>query len=148
MKKILSIIVNEKKEFLLLDMNPNDKYLNKSIKYTVTGSMEDIDENIIDTVKREVEEELNLKTNKNIYQNLILRYNMNETIYDEYVFISEIDSTDEIILNEEVIDYTWYNKDNYIKNIDWYGNKEILIKMLDSYIEGRVYLKKLKIIEF
>ena len=43
MNKILSFIVNEKKELLLLKESPNDPQFKKSIWYIVTGSCEKVD---------------------------------------------------------------------------------------------------------
>lgn len=59
-EKILTFIINEDNKLLLLKGNNNDPQLNKSIWYVVTGSKEDIDKNLYETVKREIKEETNL----------------------------------------------------------------------------------------
>ena len=60
MDKILTFIVNEYNEILLLKGSENDPQFNKSFWYVVTGGCEECDSNREETVKREVKEETNL----------------------------------------------------------------------------------------
>ena len=64
MEKILSFIVNENKELLLLKGSPNDPQFRKSLWYVVTGGCEAIDKSKEDTVKREIKEDLVYKIKK------------------------------------------------------------------------------------
>ena len=106
MDKILTFIVNEYNEILLLKGSRNDPQFKKSFWYTVTGECEDFDLNREKTVKREVIEETGLITNQNLYLNWILEYESLGLKCDEYVYISFVNK-DDIILNEENIDYKW-----------------------------------------
>lgn len=63
-QKILTIVKKENK-FLLLKGSDNDPQFHKSFWYVVTGSTEDCDNTLVDTVKREIKEETNLEL-KNI----------------------------------------------------------------------------------
>lgn len=74
MDKILTFIVNENAEILLLKGNKNDPQFNTSFWYVVTGECEKYDLNKEDAVQREVMEETELLTHKNIYLNWILEY--------------------------------------------------------------------------
>ena len=108
MDKILTFIVNEYNEILLLKGSRNDPQFKKSFWYTVTGGCEDFDLNREKTVKREVIEETGLITNQNLYLNWILEYESLGLKCDEYVYISFVNK-DNIVLNEENIDYKWCN---------------------------------------
>lgn len=57
MDKILTFIVNEYNEILLLKGNENDPQFKKSFWYVVIGGCEDDNLNREETVKREVKEE-------------------------------------------------------------------------------------------
>ena len=74
MEKILTFIVNEYNEILLLKGSENDPQFKSSFWYVVTGGCEEYDLDREETVKREVKEETNLLTNNNIYLNWILEY--------------------------------------------------------------------------
>ena len=63
MDKILTFIVNEYNEILLLKGSKNDPQFKQSFWYVVTGGCENYDLNKEETVKREVKEETNLLTN-------------------------------------------------------------------------------------
>lgn len=51
----------------------------------------------------------------------------------EHAYISYVDDED-IILNEESIDYKWCTLDEFIDNIKWYYDKDELKTMLKKYI--------------
>ena len=123
--KILTFIVNEDNELLLLKGNPTDPQLKKSIWYVVTGSIEDYAKTIEDAVVREVYEETNLKVIKTTNLNWAFKYNSLENICTEYAFISIV-KKDKIILNFENIDYKWLNINDFIKNICWFSDKKTL----------------------
>ena len=140
MDKILTFIVNEYNEILLLKGSRNDPQFKKSFWYTVTGGCEDFDLNREKTVKREVIEETGLITNQNLYLNWILEYESLGLKCDEYVYISFVNK-DDIILNEENIDYKWCNFNEFIEKINWFSNKEKLKKVLNSAMKGQVFLE-------
>lgn len=140
MDKILTFIVNEYNEILLLKGSINDPQFKKSFWYTVTGGCEDFDLNREKTVKREVIEETGLITNQNLYLNWILEYESLGLKCDEYVYISFVNK-DDIILNEENIDYKWCNFNEFIEKINWFSNKEKLKKVLNAAMKGQVFLE-------
>ena len=140
MDKILTFIVNEYNEILLLKGSRNDPQFKKSFWYTVTGGCEDFDLNREKTVKREVIEETGLITNQNLYLNWILEYESLGLKCDEYVYISFVNK-DDIILNEETIDYKWCNINEFIEKINWFSNKEKLKKVLNAAMKGQVFLE-------
>ena len=140
MEKILTFIVNEYNEILLLKGSRNDPQFKKSFWYTVTGGCEDFDLNREKTVKREVIEETGLITNQNLYLNWILEYESLGLKCDEYVYISFVNK-DDIILNEENIDYKWCNFNEFIEKINWFSNKEKLKKVLNAAMKGQVFLE-------
>ncbi len=140
MDKILTFIVNEYNEILLLKGSRNDPQFKKSFWYTVTGECEDFDLNREKTVKREVIEETGLITNQNLYLNWILEYESLGLKCDEYVYISFVNK-DDIILNEENIDYKWCNFNEFIEKINWFSNKEKLKKVLNAAMKGQVFLE-------
>ena len=144
MKKILTFIVNEYNELLLLKGSKNDPQFNKSFWYVVTGEYEKYDLTIENTVKREVKEETGLLTNNNIYLNWILEYESLEVQCKEYVYISFVNKAN-IILNEESIDYKWCKFDEFIEQINWFGNKEILKKVLNLAIKKQIFFNEEKV---
>lgn len=134
MKKILSFVVNKDNKLLLLKGSDNDPQFHKSFWYVVTGGVEDIDSNIIDTVKREVLEETNLKVKEVLELDWILNYESLGNNCFEYVFISYVDE-DNIKLNEESIDYCWCSLDEFINKVHWFYEKKELRKVLSKYIK-------------
>src|SRR5574344_162676 len=136
--KILSFIINEDNELLLLKGNSMDPQIKKSIWYVVTGSIENYDMTLEDAVAREIMEETNLKAIKVTNLNWIFKYNSLGTICTEYVFISTV-KRDKIILNFENIDYEWLSIKDFIKKIYWFSDKETLINVLEAYIDGKIY---------
>ena len=145
MNKILTFIVNENKEFILLKTNPNDKQFKKSIWYTVTGEYENKDNTLENTVKREIFEETGIsKINKTMYLNWILKYNSLGNNCTEYTYISFI-KKQEITLNEENIDYKWCNLEEFINKIDWFYNKLELKQVLEKALDNKLYFEEEKI---
>jgi len=103
MEKILTFILKEDKILLLLGDN-TDPQFHESFWYTVTGACEENDKNLIETVIREVKEEINLNLYKIIDLNWIFEYELLGKKCLEHAFISYTNE-DNIILNEESIDY-------------------------------------------
>ena len=147
MDKILTFIVNEYNEILLLKGSENDSQFKKSFWYVVTGGCEKRDLNKEETVKREVKEETGLITNNNIYLNWILEYESLGTQCREYVYISFVNK-ESIILNEESIDYKWCEFEDFIQQITWFGDKEILEKVLGLAIKKHLFFKEEKTDKF
>ncbi len=147
MDKILTFIVNEYNEILLLKGSENDPQFKRSFWYVVTGSCEKYDLDREETVKREVKEETGLLTNNNIYLNWILEYESLEVQCKEYVYISFVNKAN-IILNEESIDYKWCKFNEFIEQINWFGNKEILEKVLRLAMKKQIFFKDEKIDKF
>lgn len=147
MDKILTFIVNEYNEILLLKGSENDPQFKESFWYVVTGGCEKYDLNREETVKREVKEETNLLTNNNIYLNWILEYESLGVQCKEYVYISFVNK-DNIILNEESIDYKWCKFDEFMEKINWFGNKQILEKVVSLAIKKELFFKSEKIDKF
>ena len=147
MDKILTFIVNEYNEILLLKGSENDPQFKQSFWYVVTGGCENYDLNKEETVKREVKEETNLLTNNNIYLNWILEYESLGVQCKEYVYISFV-KKDNIVLNEESIDYKWCTFDEFIEKVNWFGDKKILEKVLNLGIQKQLLFKNEKIDEF
>ena len=132
MEKILSFIIKDNKLLLLLG-SENDPQFHDSFWYVVTGGVEKQDKNLYDTVKREIKEETNLDTIKIIDLNLTYKYKSLNKNCNEHVFISYV-SDNEIILNEENLDYKWCTLDEFIEKIKWYYDKKELNKLLKKYI--------------
>ena len=146
MDKILTFIVNEYNEILLLKENPRDPQFNESFWYVVTGGYEKQDNNLENTVKREVLEETGLIVNKSKFLNLIFKYKSLGKECIEYVYISFVNKN-KVILNEESIDYRWCNLQQFIESVKWYGKKEEFKNILIEALKGKMYLKKEKIEE-
>ena len=132
-EKILTFIVNENNQFLLLKGSKNDPQFHKSFWYVVTGSCEKEDINKVATVSREVKEETNLDVIETIYLNKVFEYNSLGKNCIEYVFLSKVKNSD-IILNEEHIDYKWCDFNEFIELIHWFEDKENLIVLLKKFI--------------
>ena len=130
-EKILTFIVNENNEFLLLKTSDKDTQFHDSFWYVVTGSCEKKDKNKIETVKREVKEETNLDVFESIYLNKTFTYESLGANYIEYVYLSKVKKTS-IILNEEHTDYKWCSFDEFIELIYWFEPKDSLVKLLKN----------------
>lgn len=62
----------------------------------------------------------------------------------EYVYIYKV-KENVIVLNEKSIDYEWLNLEEFIEKIDWFEDKENLIKVLNRYTKGEIYFKNEKV---
>lgn len=134
MKKILSFVVNKDNKLLLLKGSDTDPQFHKSFWYVVTGGVEEIDDSLIDTVKREVREETNLEVKDVLELDWILNYESLGENCIEYVFISYV-SEDCVKLNEESIDYCWCSLDEFMDKVHWFYEKKELRKVLSKYIK-------------
>ena len=147
MEKILTFIVNEYNEILLLKGSENDPQFKKSFWYVVTGGCEEYDFNKEETVRREIKEETGINKIKDImYLNWIFKYNSLGIECTEYVYITFV-KAEKISLNEENIDYQWCNLNEFIKKIQWYGDKEELYKVLVKGLNRKIYFQYEKIQE-
>ena len=131
-KKVLTFIVKDNK-LLLLKGSDKDPQFHESFWYVVTGSMEEEDNSLEDTVMSEVKEETNLDVVKINRIPLIFTYESLGEKCMEYAFISWVDE-DSIILNEESIEYKWCDINEFIYLIKWYGSKKELNEILKKFI--------------
>lgn len=139
LNKILSFIVNEDNQILLLRNNPVDPIHGGDFWYTVTGGFEDYDKSGEDVVKREVKEETNLDVKEVFYLNWIFKYVDKNLECTEYAYISFV-TNDEVKLDKtENIDYKWCDLDEFVKNIRWFGNLKVLKKVLSAGIERKKF---------
>ena len=148
MDKIFSFIVNkETNKLLLLLGSESDPQYKKSFWYVVTGGKEELDKNLEETVKREIKEETNLAVHEVIYLNWILKYKSLGNVCTEYVYVSFVEDTD-VVLNEENIDYIWCDIDEFVKLIEWSGDKEFLRSVVESAIKKEIYIKEERVDKF
>jgi len=131
-EKILTFIVNENNQLLLLKCSGNDPQFHRSFWYVVTGACEKKDIDKIETVKREVKEETHLDVIETIYLNKFFEYESLGTNCIEHVYLSKVNN-DHIILNEEHTDYKWCNFNEFIKLIHWFEDKKSLINLLKPF---------------
>lgn len=129
-QKILTIVKNENK-FLLLKGSDNDPQFHESFWYVVTGSTEECDNSLIDTVKREIKEETNLELKYTYRLPYILKYESLGKKCIEYMFISHVYNSN-VKLNEESTEYKWCNIDEFIDLIKWYSDKKELREILEN----------------
>lgn len=134
MEKILAFIIRNNKLLSLLGSD-KDPQFHQSFWYTVTGGVESQDKDLLDTVKREVKEETNLDIERIIDLNWILEYESLGYHCCEHVFVAYANDND-VILNEESIDYRWCDMEEFIDLITWYDNKNKLKDILEKYLQN------------
>lgn len=148
MDKILTFIVNEYNEILLLKGNENDPQFKKSFWYVVTGGCEKYDLNREETVRREIKEEVGINKIKDIfYLNWIFKYTSLGVECTEYAYMTFV-KKEKVILNEENIDYKWCNKKEFIEKIQWYSDKTELDNVLTKALDKKLYFEVEKIEKF
>ena len=148
MDKIFSFIVNRKTNKLLLLLgSPEDPQFHKSFWYVVTGGKEDTDTNLEQAVVREIKEETNLDAVATLYLNWIFKYKSLGNICTEYVYVSFVDE-EEVVLNEESIDYKWCDVDEFIELIEWSDDKEFLREVVKAALNKEVYIKEEKVDQY
>ena len=131
-QKILTFVVKDDK-LLLLKGSDKDPQFHESFWYVVTGSVEKEDKSLEDTVRRELKEETNLNLINISKLPLIFEYESLGKTCVEHAFISYVED-DNIILNEESIDYKWCNINEFMQLIKWYDKKEKLFEILKEYL--------------
>lgn len=142
MRKILTFIINENEQLLLLHNNPLDPIHGGDIWYTVTGGVEDYDKSLSEAVRREVKEETNLDAVDIMYLNLNYKYTSRRGLEcQEYVYICFVQKAD-VILNEENIGYKWLNLDEFLYSIFWYGDRSELMNLLKYAVNKQLYYQK------
>jgi 8-oxo-dGTP pyrophosphatase MutT (NUDIX family) len=137
MKKIFTFLANKKGKLLILKGSENDPQYHYSFWYTVTGSVEEFDKTIEDAVMREVKEETNLDVIRIIYLNEIYRYISLGEDCIEYVYFSYVDDNQEIILNEENIEYKWCDINEYLELIKWDDDKSKLKELIELGLKNK-----------
>ena len=148
MDKIFSFIVNRKTNKLLLLLgSPEDPQFHKSFWYVVTGGKEDTDTNLEQAVVREIKEETNLDAVETLYLNWIFKYKSLGNICTEYVYVSFVDE-EEVVLNEESIDYKWCDVDEFIELIEWSDDKEFLREVVKAALNKEVYIEEEKVDQY
>ena len=145
--KILTFVINEHNELLILKGGENDPQFMESFWYVVTGSCEDFDSDFVESVKREVKEETDLDVLETMYLNWIFKYHSLGDDCVEIAYFSKVKKS-EITLNEESIGYKWCDLNEFIDLIKWYGSKEVLRKVLEKAFENEVYFKEEVIEEY
>lgn len=132
MEKILTFVVKDKKLLLLLGSD-KDPQFHKSFWYVVTGGCEKEDATLEDTVKREVFEETGLSLTKIINLDWIFEYDSLGEHCVEHAFIS-FTNNENVLLNEESIDYKWCDSDEFLNLIEWYGDKEEIKLKIEEFL--------------
>lgn len=139
-KKILSFILNEKNQLLLLRNNPLDPSHGGDLWYTVTGGFEADETDGKEVVKREIKEETNLDVKESLYLNWVYKYTSHGINCIEYAYFSFVEDGP-IFLNEENIDYKWCDLEEFIKEINWYGDLQLLRKVIEYAMNKKKYLE-------
>lgn len=140
MYKILTFIVKDDK-FLILKGNKNDPQFHESFWYVVTGGVENIDASFEDAVKREVKEECGIDVYNIKPLNLTFIYNSLGKKCIEKAFVS-FSNSENIVLNEENIEYRWCTLEEFISIVKWYGDKEKLRYVLKCILDNKIPFEK------
>ena len=124
----MAIIYSEKGNFLLLKINP--EWLKQEGWFVVTGSIEK--ETPEECVRREVKEETGLNTISLKPTNYSCEYEWPKNsgkMHHEKAFIVKV-TEQPIVLSGEHLDYKWLKKEEFLKLIDWWGDKAELKKII------------------
>ncbi len=148
LNKILSFIINEENEILLLHNNPIDPIHGGDFWYTVTGGFEDYDKSGEDVAKREVKEETNLDVKEALYLNWIFKYKDKGLNCTEYAYISFVEKGTIILDKTENIEYVWCDLDDFIKKIRWFGDLNLLKEVLSSGMKREKFFDIEKVEEY
>jgi 8-oxo-dGTP pyrophosphatase MutT (NUDIX family) len=137
--KILAIIYRKNKgvlEFLALQNNPADPIYGGDFYYVVIGGVE-AGEDLVSTVKREIEEETGIEN--------IIEITETDKIYEythsgegqtqclEKCFLAEVKG-DVRHLSIEHIGYQWLSKKKFIGTVHWYYSKDDLKELLKPVV--------------
>jgi len=147
-KKILSFIYNKKKnKFLILKTNGDEPEVHgKSHWFTTTGSVEK-EESYEEAVRREVKEETDLDVKEIYFLKWGCRYEWADKECDELYHMAFVEN-DVVKLNEEHVDYKWLGLDDFVKEIDWKGNKVELKTFLKLGVNKNIDFKPIRIDDF
>lgn len=135
MKKVLAIIKSDKGNFLLLRTNP--KHMQIDSWYVVTGGVK---ENETDeaAARREIKEETNLEIIEIRPTDSTLEYEWPKSsgkMYKELVFFVLVKEGKVKLSQWEHLEYKWLDQTNFIKEIDWFGDKAELVKILEQKLK-------------
>ena len=125
--KILAFVKSGNK-YLALRNNPEDPKHGGDFWYVVTGNVEK-GENLEEAVRREIMEETGLAADFIYELELTNQFEYDKQLFEEYCFLAEV-SSDQVVLNNENIDYQWLSPDDFIRKIQWFGNKAELKSLL------------------
>ena len=131
--KVMAIIYSDTGKFLLLKTNP--KMMKVDHWYVVTGGVKE-GESFENAVRREVEEETQLKIIKIIPTDVVFDYEWpakSGKIKHEKAFLVKVGHAEPKITAYEHLAFKWLNKNDFIDEIYWYGSsKDNLIKILEK----------------
>jgi len=134
-EKILALIYRRKNnqiEFLALKKNAADPIHGRDTFYVVTGGIEK-GEKLTDAVKREIKEETGIEKIVNI-QNLKKVYEYTHPAEGDYLcreFCFAVEADEGVkYLSAEHTEYKWLKNNDFIKKVDWYGDKKDLKELL------------------
>ena len=129
MNKILSFVINEKNEFLLLLGSDKDPQFKKSFWYVVTGGCENEDSSLKETVKREIKEETGLTVTSYQYKGIVTF--VSDEWGTEYMHLFRADEFAGEIIECDEGELEWIAKEDLLKLPMWEGDK-IFLELLDS----------------
>lgn len=132
MEKILAFVVNKDKLLLLLGSD-KDPQFHESFWYVVTGAVEKEDYDLEDAVRREVWEETGLECL--LIKDLDWKFEY-ESLGKNCIEHAFVVYTDSFVIdyNEESIDYKWCSLDEFVEQIKWYYDKNVLRTKLEPYL--------------
>jgi NADH pyrophosphatase NudC (nudix superfamily) len=126
----MAIVNSEKENFLLLKTNP--EWLKVDEWFIVTGSVEE-NETDKEAVVRELKEETGFSPIEIKETNYVCEYEWPKKsgkIHREKAFIVKVEEKSPKLSGEH-LDFKWLSKENFIKSIDWYGDKGELKKIIE-----------------
>lgn len=117
-------------ELLLLKTTPEPWC--DSVWYVITGGIE-AGETVEIAAERELFEETGMKdikrvTTKSVFY-IYKDQRSNKKAIEQLVLV-EVGGSDEITLDKEHTEYKWVGKEEFVEEIDWFGHKEKLKRLL------------------
>jgi NADH pyrophosphatase NudC (nudix superfamily) len=122
--KVLAIIFSDKEEFLLLRTNP--KTMKEDHWYVVTGGVKKGEE-FEEAVRREVAEETGLEILEVQPTALSFDYEWprgSGKMKYEKAFLVRVKHNEPKITRWEHLEWKWLGKEDFIEQIDWYGESK------------------------
>jgi len=144
-KKILAFVCNGKK-FLALRNNAKDPKHGGDFWFTVTGSIEN-GENEIKAIKREMKEETNLEATDIFDLNWGSVYIWNGKEFNEKNYIAFV-KEGMVKMNKEHVDYEWLELKDFVSRIKWGLDKKELMEVLKAGLKKELLFKQPKIDDF